>query len=74
VGYGVWNWLLSRYPVSTVVPFTLLIPIFGMAGSTLFMNESFQPWKMAATALVIAGLCINLLVPRLLVRRKLIGM
>ena len=25
-GYGVWYWLISRYPASTVAPFTLLDP------------------------------------------------
>ena len=67
-GYGAWSWLLRRYPVSDVVPFTLLIPIFAMFGSTLFMGESFEPWKMTTAALVIAGLCLNLLMPRLIAR------
>src|SRR5258708_33871006 len=29
-GYGVWYPLLSRYPASTVAPFTLLIPVIGI--------------------------------------------
>jgi O-acetylserine/cysteine efflux transporter len=70
VGYGVWSWLLSRYPVTSVVPFTLLVPIFAMLGSTLFLGESFESWKMIVSALVIAGLCINFFVPRLIAARK----
>ena len=70
VGYVTWSWLLGRYPVSTVVPFTLLVPVFGMLGSTLFLGESFEPWKMTVSGLVIAGLCVNLLVPRLIARSK----
>jgi O-acetylserine/cysteine efflux transporter len=70
VGYGVWNWLLSRYPVTNVVPFTLLVPIFAMLGSTLFMGETFESWKMAVSALVIAGLCVNLIVPYMIARKK----
>lgn len=70
VGYGVWGWLLSRYAVITVVPFTLLVPVFAMLGSTVFMGETFEPWKMVVTGLVIAGLCVNLLAPRLIARRK----
>ena len=27
VGYGAWNWLLEHYPVNTIVPFSLLVPI-----------------------------------------------
>jgi O-acetylserine/cysteine efflux transporter len=69
VGYGVWNWLLSRYPVSMIVPFTLLVPFVGIISSVLIFGESFQLWKLAACLLVIAGLCINLLGSRLLLAR-----
>lgn len=70
VGYGTWSWLLGRYPVSSVVPFSLLIPVFAMFGSTVFLGESFEPWKMTVSGLVIAGLCVNLLVPRLFAKKK----
>jgi O-acetylserine/cysteine efflux transporter len=61
IGYGVWNWLLSRYPVGVIVPFTLLVPIVGILSSVLFLGEPFQLWKLIAGILVIGGLCINLL-------------
>lgn len=70
VGYGTWSFLLGRYSVSVVVPFALLIPVSAMLGSTIFLGESFQPWKMTVAGLVIGGLCINLLAPRLILRRK----
>src|SRR3990167_2356086 len=70
IGYGVWGWLLSRYPVATVVPFTLLVPVFAMLGSMVFMGESFEPWKITVSGLVIAGLCVNFLVPRFIARKK----
>lgn len=59
VGYGIWNWLLSRYPVSVIVPFTLLVPIVGMMSSVFILGESFELWKAAAGGLVIFGLYIN---------------
>ncbi|RUR07218.1 EamA family transporter [Legionella sp. km772] len=65
VGYGVWNWLLGRYPVSVVVPFTLLIPLVGIISSVLVFGEPFQLWKLLACLLVITGLCINLFSARL---------
>lgn len=68
VGYGVWNWLLSRYSVSVVVPFTLLIPIVGVITSILFMNETFEAWKVVAALLVIAGLIINFMGTKLTMR------
>jgi O-acetylserine/cysteine efflux transporter len=70
IGYGTWSFLLGRYPVNAVVPFSLLIPVFAMVGSTLFLGENFEPWKITVAGLVITGLCVNLLVPRFLAKRK----
>lgn len=70
VGYGIWNWLLSRYPVTTVAPFTLLVPVFGILSSVLLLNEPFYRWKFLAGLLVITGLCINLLGTRFSGRRN----
>ena len=71
VGYGSWSWLLGRYSVSTVVPFSLLIPMFAMLGSVIFLHESFEPWKLTVMSLILLGLCVNLFVPRLINLRKL---
>lgn len=64
LGYGIWNWLISLYPVASVMPFSLLVPIFGMIGSSIVFNEPMQTWKLNATYLVICGLCINIFGPR----------
>ncbi|KTC66864.1 integral membrane protein [Legionella birminghamensis] len=61
VGYGVWNWLLSRYPIAVIVPYTLLVPVVGMISSSLFLGEPFQHWKLNAALLVLTGLIINIL-------------
>jgi O-acetylserine/cysteine efflux transporter len=59
-GYAVWNWLLSRHPATQVAPLGLLVPIFGLSASAWFLGEPLPGWKIAAAALVIAGLVINL--------------
>jgi O-acetylserine/cysteine efflux transporter len=64
-GYAVWAWLLSRHPAATVVPMALLVPVFGMASSALMLGEPLPAWKLIAAALVMAGLALNLLWPRL---------
>ncbi|BCA96639.1 O-acetylserine/cysteine exporter [Legionella antarctica] len=64
VGYGIWNWLLGRYSVGMIVPFTLLVPVVGILSSMLLLGEPFQLWKLNACLLVISGLCINILSPR----------
>lgn len=65
VGYGIWNWLISRYPVGMVVPFTLLVPVVGIVSSILVLGEPFQLWKLVAGLLVISGICINILSTRI---------
>lgn len=62
-GYGVWNWLMSQYPVATIAPLTLLVPVFGMLSSALVLGEKIESWKIGAGILVILGISINLLGP-----------
>nr|WP_205959658.1 EamA family transporter [Ramlibacter humi] len=64
-GYAAWNWLLSRYTAATVTPLALLIPVFGMGASALWLGEPLPGWKLLAAALVIGGLAINILWPTL---------
>ena len=62
-GYGAWAWLLSRHPAITVAPIALLVPLFGMAASALYLGEPLPAWKLSAAGLVMAGLAVNLLWP-----------
>jgi O-acetylserine/cysteine efflux transporter len=63
-GYGAWAWLLARYPAATVSPMALLVPVFGLAASALWLGEALLGWKLLAGALVIGGLALNLLAAR----------
>jgi len=63
-GYAAWGWLLARYPAATITPMALLVPLFGMGGAALWLNEGLPSWKLAATALVMGGLALNLLWPK----------
>jgi O-acetylserine/cysteine efflux transporter len=64
IGFGVWNWLLMRYPAATVTPTALLVPVFGMTSAALLLGESLPAWKIAAGLCVIAGLGLNILAAR----------
>jgi O-acetylserine/cysteine efflux transporter len=59
-GYAVWNFLLSRYPVNWVAPFTLLVPLVGLSTGWLVMGETLQLVHLAGGALLMAGLVVNL--------------
>jgi O-acetylserine/cysteine efflux transporter len=69
-GYAAWGWLLSRYSAATVTPMALLVPLFGMGCSALWLGEGLPPWKLIAAALVLSGLALNLLWPWWLSRRQ----
>ena len=56
IGYGIWNSLLARYPTSSVVPFTLLIPIIGIVAAWLVQGESPTLSQLVGGVIMIAGL------------------
>jgi O-acetylserine/cysteine efflux transporter len=64
-GYVAWGWLLARHPAATITPMALLVPVFGMGTSALLLGETLPAWKLVAAALVMGGLALNLLWPRL---------
>jgi O-acetylserine/cysteine efflux transporter len=66
VGFGIWNNLLSRYSAGTVAPFSLLVPIFGIASGVLVMGDDFTGLVVWGAVLVFAGLLLNVFGPRLL--------
>lgn len=70
VGYGAWNMLLRRYSIAAVIPFTLLVPVFGILCSHLIFDEPIQHWKLVSAWLIIGGLGINVLGSRIMLRRQ----
>ena len=66
LGYWVWNSLLKRYPVSTVAPLSLLVPVFGLLGSVMIFNETLSFNKVAAVVLIVSGLGVGLYGQRVL--------
>jgi len=67
-GYGVWGWLLTKHPAAVIAPMALLVPVFGMASAAIFLGEALPAWKLIAAALIIAGLALNVVAPRVLGR------
>ena len=67
-GFGTWSWLLGRYRASQVSPFALLVPVFGMAGGIVFLDERIEPLAVTGSLIVLAGLTLAILGPRLWVK------
>ena len=58
--YWGWNTLLKAYPVSTVAPLSLLIPVFGIASSMLILGERVSTANLVFIAVIISGLAVGL--------------
>jgi O-acetylserine/cysteine efflux transporter len=68
-GFGMWAWLLSRYPASQVAPFALSVPVAGIGSAALLLGEQITGIEIAGSVLVFAGLLVNVFGPRLRTRR-----
>ena len=68
VGYGIWNLLLGRYPASEVAPFSLLVPAVGILTARLVDGERLTPPALVGAVLLVAGVALVSLGPRLLAR------
>lgn len=58
IGFGLWAHLLSQNIASKVMPFALLVPVFGMATSVMLIGEVVTWWKMLAMVLILSGLIL----------------
>ncbi|WP_201531674.1 EamA family transporter [Psychrobacter sp. LFX-11D] len=58
IGFGLWAHLLAQNTASKVMPFALLVPVFGMATSVLLIGEVVTWWKMLAMVLILSGLIL----------------
>lgn len=65
VGYGLWSLLLTRYPASTVAPFSLLVPVVGVVSSVLLLHEPLSPLEAIGSAVIFIGLLVNVFAGRL---------
>ena len=67
-GYTLWARLLSRHRAAEVAPFSLLVPVFGMASAHLVFDENISAVEWMGAGLVLAGLSWNIFGPRVLAR------
>lgn len=56
LAYGMWTGLLKRHPANRVAPFSLGVPVVGLAAGMLWLGEAITGWQWAGIALVVAAL------------------
>ena len=57
-GHALWQKLLAVNPVGTIVPFALLIPVFGVAASVLAFGDTITPELLIGGGITLAGVSI----------------
>jgi O-acetylserine/cysteine efflux transporter len=62
---AIWNGLLARHSAASVAPFALLVPVVGMAAGVAILGERVSQQVAFGGGLVVLGLAINVLGPRL---------
>ncbi|PKU25268.1 DMT family transporter [Telmatospirillum siberiense] len=53
--YYLWYPLIRRYPVNQVMPFTLLVPVFGVVSGILMLGETLNLRTLLGSVATIAG-------------------
>ena len=60
-GFGGWGYLIRRYGASTVAPFSMLVPIFGIASAALLLGGADRHRRPDRRVLVVGGVLLGLL-------------
>lgn len=64
LAYTLWYYLVGKYPLSRVAPFTLLAPVIGFSAGVLVFGEALSWEKIVGGILTVIGVAIVELRPR----------
>ncbi|TMN35476.1 EamA family transporter [Pseudoalteromonas sp. S2755] len=59
IAFAIWGWLLKNHKAAAVTPFALLIPIVGIVGSALLLNEQLMLMEAIGGGFILCGLTIS---------------
>jgi EamA-like transporter family len=65
VGWGLWAYLMRAYSAGTVAPFSLLVPVFGLAFAGLLLGEPVGARVVVAAVFVVSGVFLTQRAPRI---------
>jgi O-acetylserine/cysteine efflux transporter len=60
-GYSVWYRMMRRFSLNQVMPFTLLVPVFGVLSGVIFLGDRVTQLMLLGAALTIVGIGIIVL-------------
>src|SRR3984885_7184933 len=63
VGFGLWFWLIGRCSMGRIAPFGLLLPVFALISSVLFLGEHMTPKLIVGGLLAISGVALTQIRP-----------
>lgn len=58
-GYGVWNVLLGKYPISKVAPLPLTVPVISLLSARIVLKEQLSGLQWIGTIIILAGLLVS---------------
>ena len=61
MAYALWTGLLKRHAASRVAPFSLGVPVIGLAAGIGLLGERVTPWQWAGGACIVMALLVVLL-------------
>ncbi len=67
-GYGVWNVLLGKYPMSTVAPLPLTVPVIALLSARIVLQEQLSGMQWLGVSVILAGLIITNLNPEIITK------
>lgn len=60
IGYGLWTYLLTRYPAAKISPLSLWVPVISMIFAYLVLDEHLNSWQWLGSIVVMLGLLVHL--------------
>ncbi|HWC22345.1 MAG TPA: EamA family transporter [Flexivirga sp.] len=58
-GSGIWTWLMSRHPASTVAPYSMLVPVVGLSAAWAVLGERPGPIELLGCVVVVSGVLLT---------------
>ena len=61
IGYSIWYRMMRQFPINQVMPFTLLVPVFGVLSGVIMLGERLTPLMLIGGALTLFGVGVVVL-------------